>query len=171
VTFKIKDDAELGAADVCLDVQEFKRINGQYGLEDLVYTVSNGGVLVAEGCEELGHSLGQPEPTSDPAWNVVYCERVGCDYSENVPSGYVPITSLVIDAPVIVNMVRGEVRTFGLVLNPGASGDNVVWTVSDSSFALVEGATVYILSKTGTVRLIATDPVSGLSHSITLRIT
>jgi len=82
----------------------------------------------------------------------------------------VPITSLQIDAPMITDMKRGEVRTFGLILNTGATGENVVWTLSDSSYALVDGATVYILNKTGTVRLIATDPVSGLSHSITLRI-
>jgi len=31
-------------------------------------------------------------------------------------------------------------------------------------------ANVYILNKTGTVRLIASDPISGLTHSITLRI-
>ena len=209
ITFKIKDDAELGAANVSLDVQEFMRINAQYKLENLQYSVSNGEVVVSMAncdlghnyvtlsvseatctaggednvkcsrCEHtavlnptpaLGHNLGEPQPTADPLFNIVYCERTGCDYSENVPSGIVPITSLKIDAAVTETVVRGGIYSFGLILNEGASGENVVWTLSDVSFALVDGATIYILNKTGSVRLIATDPVSGLSHSITLRI-
>jgi len=82
----------------------------------------------------------------------------------------VPITSLRIDVNVTVTVSRGDVLNFGLLLNEGAVGDNVVWSVTDPSFALVDGADIYILNKTGLIRLIATDPVSGLSHSIQLRI-
>jgi len=67
-------------------------------------------------------------------------------------------------------VARGGVYSFDVILNTGASDKGIVWTLSDNSFALIDGKDIYILNKTGTVRLIATDPVSGLYHSITLRI-
>ena len=57
-----------------------------------------------------------------------------------------------------------------MILNEGASDENIVWSVSDPSLVIVDGDLIYILNRMGTVRLIATDPVSGLQHSITLRI-
>jgi len=30
----------------------------------------------------LGHSFGQPQSTDNPRWNIVYCEREGCDHSK-----------------------------------------------------------------------------------------
>ena len=83
---------------------------------------------------------------------------------------YAPITSIKIDASVSETVERGEVYRFGLILNEGPTGKGVVWTVSDPSLAIIEGDTIQILNRTGTTRLIATDPVSGLVHSITLRI-
>ena len=83
----------------------------------------------------------------------------------------IPITLLRIDAAVIETVVRGGIYNFGLILNEGAIGNNVVWSVSDNTLAFLDDeANIYILNRTGTVRLIATDPVSGISHSITLRI-
>jgi len=83
----------------------------------------------------------------------------------------IAITSLRIDANVNATVARGGIYKFNVILNEGANGENVVWTVSDPSFALIDNeGSIYILNKTGTVRLIATDSVSGLSHSITLRI-
>jgi hypothetical protein len=80
-------------------------------------------------------------------------------------------TTLKIDENVTVTVQRGGVYKFDLLLNEYCTGNNIVWTVSDPSFALIDDeANVYILNKTGTVRLIATDPWSGLYHSITLRI-
>ena len=82
-----------------------------------------------------------------------------------------PITSIKIDVNVTDTVKRGEVYRYNLILNEDAIDINVVWTVSDPSFALIDDeGNVYILNKTGTVRLIATDPISGLWHSITLRI-
>ena len=82
-----------------------------------------------------------------------------------------PITSIRIDESITKTVARGDIFKLGLILNDNAIDKNVVWTLSDPSFALVDDAgTIYILNKTGTVRLIATDPVSGLFHSITLRI-
>ena len=83
---------------------------------------------------------------------------------------YIPITSIRIDANVIETVERGGVYRFGLILNEGALAEDVVWTLSDPSLAIIDGDTIHILNRTGTVRLIATDPVSGLFHSITLRI-
>jgi len=93
------------------------------------------------------------------------------DYRAIQVETFIPITSIRIDAPAIATVSRGTTYNYGLLLNKGATSNNVVWSVSDPSFALVDDeANVYILNKTGTVRLIATDPISGLSHSITLRI-
>ena len=109
--------------------------------------------------------------TTEPHTCDGYCEREGCGYLDNKPVNNVPITSLKIDASPVTTVARNGIYSFDLLLNEGATGDNVVWTVSDPSFAIIdEEANIYILNKTGTVRLIATDPVSGLMHSITLRI-
>jgi len=81
------------------------------------------------------------------------------------------ITSLKIDASVTETVTRGGIYKFGLILNEGATGEEVIWTLSDNSYGFFDDrGNLYILNRTGTVRLIATDPVSGLSHSITLRI-
>jgi hypothetical protein len=101
---------------------------------------------------------------------LVCCQREGCDHSEEVvlPA----ITSIKIkDVNVTETVARGGIYKFGVILNEGAYDYHIVWTVSDPSFALIDDeGYVYILNKTGTVRLIATDPISGLNHSITLRI-
>jgi hypothetical protein len=84
----------------------------------------------------------------------------------------VPVTSILIDAPVLVNMPRGGPYRFSVILNPGASDEGVVWSISDTSYGSVDNdGTVTIFNKTGTVTLTATDTDSGLSCSIALRIT
>jgi hypothetical protein len=47
---------------------------------------------------------------------------------------------------------------------------DIVWTVSDPTFAVVKDGVVTILNKMGIVVLTATDTESGISHSIVLRI-
>ena len=82
-----------------------------------------------------------------------------------------PITSIKIDAVPIVTVSRYSAHSFDLALNAGASGEGVIWSASDPSLATVDNSgNVNVLDKTGNVRLTATDPVSGLSHSVTLRI-
>ena len=84
---------------------------------------------------------------------------------------FAPITSIKIDTLSITTIARGETRSFPLHLNDGASGKNVVWTIADPSLGYVDAdGAVTIFDKTGNVRLTATDPISGLTHSITLRI-
>ena len=97
---------------------------------------------------------------------------IGANKSTSITPQYkLKETQLRIDARVVETVARGNVYNFGLILNEGASGENIVWSVSDPSFALIDDTgNIYILNKTGTVRLIATDPVNGLSNSITLRI-
>ena len=83
----------------------------------------------------------------------------------------VPITSIKIESLSITTVARGGVYTFSLTLNEGALGDHVEWTISNPSLGYVDkDGTVTIFDKIGNVRLTATDPVSKLSHSITLRI-
>jgi len=81
------------------------------------------------------------------------------------------ITSIKIDAKVTETVERGRVYSFGVIHEEEVLACNIVWTLSDNSFGLIDDeGRLYILNKTGTVRLIATDTVSGLAHSITLRI-
>ena len=80
------------------------------------------------------------------------------------------ITSLRLDALSITTMARGETRDFHLLMNEGAAKEQIVWTIADPSLGYVDQGVVTIFDKTGNVRLTATDPVSGLSHSITIRI-
>ena len=95
------------------------------------------------------------------------CSRCG----ENENNGDTPITSLRIDASTIVTAARGTTYTFSLILNEGANGNNVVWTIADPTLGTVDNTgKVTIFDKIGNVRLTAADPVSGLSHSIVLRI-
>lgn len=82
-----------------------------------------------------------------------------------------PIVSLKIDTLSIFTVARGGVYNLDFILNEGASGKYVIWTIADPSLGYVDQTgTVTIFDKTGNVRLTATDPFSGVSHSITLRI-
>jgi hypothetical protein len=81
------------------------------------------------------------------------------------------ITSIRINAPASVTVVRNGKYNFELLLNDGATSDNLVWTTSNTAYAVVGAdGTVTILNKTGTIVLMVTDPVSKLSSSIVLRI-
>lgn len=83
----------------------------------------------------------------------------------------IDITSLRINSLSIATVTRGGTYSFELLLNEGATGEDVVWTIANPSFGYVDHAgNVTIFDKTGNVRLTATDPASGISHSITLRI-
>jgi hypothetical protein len=99
---------------------------------------------------------------------ALYCQIEGCNFFEEVDLP--EITDIRIDANVSVTVERGGVYSFDVLLNEGAYDYHIVWTLSDPSLAILDGNTIYILNRTGTCRLIATDPVSGLAHSITLRI-
>jgi len=86
----------------------------------------------------------------------------------------IPITSLLIDAPTMVNVSRNSVHTFNFIIDEGTLGDRIIWTVNNPTFATVtveDGvATVTARNLPGMVILTATDPDSGLRHTITLRI-
>ena len=82
-----------------------------------------------------------------------------------------PVTSIRINAPSIVTVPRGEEYQFDVILNDGAIGINVIWTIADPSVGIVdETGKVTIFDRIANVRLTATDSVSGLSHSIVLRV-
>ena len=84
----------------------------------------------------------------------------------------IPVTSIKIDAPAQVTVLRASTYAFTVILNPGATSDGVVWSVAPSGFASVNPTTgeVFTQNKIGTVALTATDTASGLSSSIILRI-
>ena len=82
-----------------------------------------------------------------------------------------PIGSLRINASIIETVARGHTYNFGVVLNPGAIANGIVWTISNPALASVDSSgNVRIFERTGTVVLLATDPVSGISNSVMLRI-
>jgi len=89
----------------------------------------------------------------------------------DIPGEKVPVTLIQINAPIASTVERGGTYNFRVTLNEGALGSNIVWLVSNPLYATVssDGA-VTVLNRTGTVILIASDTVSGLSHSIVLRI-
>jgi len=86
----------------------------------------------------------------------------------------IPITSIMIDALPLFTVARGSVHTFALNLNEGALDVDVEWQINNPLFAtveIVEGeAVVTVGNVPGMAILMATDPVSGLRHAITLRI-
>lgn len=83
----------------------------------------------------------------------------------------IPVTALRIDSLSIATVARYNTYNFRVILNEGAIDINVVWTIADPSLGYVDAnGTVTIFDKTGNVRLTATDTLSNISHSITLRI-
>ena len=83
----------------------------------------------------------------------------------------IPITSIKIDAGSLVTVIRLHTYNFSVILNDGASAENIIWSVSHSAYATVtQDGTVTTKNATGSFTLTATDPISGLSHSITLRV-
>jgi len=89
----------------------------------------------------------------------------------DVPCECVPVSSIKIDSPAATTVARGVTYDFKAILNEGATGDNIVWSVNNPLYANVNGeGSVSILNRTGSVVLTATDTVSGLSNSIVLRI-
>jgi predicted acyl esterase len=84
----------------------------------------------------------------------------------------IPITSIRINSAASIAVKRGETLDFGVILNAGAIDIDIVWTVNNALYASVgEGGIVTILNRIGTAVLTATDPASGMSYSIVLRIT
>jgi len=118
----------------------------------------------------LGHDIVGPIAVQGSLTKgVIYCQREGCGFSEEIDLP--EITSVKIDAGITETVARGGVYSFDVILNEGAYDIHIAWTLSDPSYGLIDDeGKIYILNKTGTVRLIATDPVSGLFHSIVLRV-
>ena len=123
------------------------------GTEDFVVTR-----VTASGSGISNHN----NPTNNPTFTT----KLFADYLD-----ITPITSLKIDALSITTVARGKNYSFGLNLNEDANSDSIVWRLADQSLGSVDhDGTVTIFDKIGNVRLTATDLVSGISHSITLRI-
>jgi len=111
-------------------------------------------------------SIGENQTSSDPLPRIRVRDR-----NEIVLVEQVPITSIKINAPALTTVVRGVTYKFELALNEGASDEGIIWSTSNPTYATTKAdGTIAILNKTGTVILTATDPESGLSNSIILRI-
>jgi hypothetical protein len=82
------------------------------------------------------------------------------------------VTSLKIEAPAILSLPRNATMQLSFLANIAAATETVVWTVSDSSFATVDDTgLITIKNKMGMVTLTVRDTITGVSHSIVLRIT
>ena len=108
-----------------------------------------------------------------PQYTTVGSENdtfMGWLFAQVRPPVPAPVTSLRIDALPITTVERGGEYKFNLILNENAAGD-FVWTLGDTSFGSVDAdGKVTIFDRTGNVRLTVTDILSGISHSITLRV-
>jgi X-Pro dipeptidyl-peptidase len=137
---------------------------------------------VMEYTVRAGHKLGVILYGSDPEYTYLppnanavteFTVNLGPGTYLSLPIiGYVvPVTSLVIDAPVLTTVGRGA--TFGLTVTvepEDASTDGIIWSVTDETFAKVNNdGLITTKNKTGTVLLTATAP-SGAKGSIVLRI-
>ncbi|MCL2151989.1 MAG: cohesin domain-containing protein [Oscillospiraceae bacterium] len=82
------------------------------------------------------------------------------------------VTSIKIEASAQATLLRASKYTFTVTLNPGATSEGIVWSITPSGFATVNPTTGEVITqnKTGTVLLTATDTASGLSNSVVLRI-
>jgi len=87
------------------------------------------------------------------------------------------ITGIKINAPTATTVARGGSYVFEVVLEaPGAFFVDVDWTIANTAYGVAEVVDkdgigkVTIKTMTGSVQLIATDKVTGLSHFILLRI-
>ena len=90
----------------------------------------------------------------------------------------IPITSLRIvtraGAAITTQTIpRNSTMQFDYIVNTNALREGIVWSLSSTAFATVNTETGLVTTKSlsGTVVLTATDPPSGVSHSIVLRIT
>jgi regulation of enolase protein 1 (concanavalin A-like superfamily) len=83
-----------------------------------------------------------------------------------------PITSLRIHASATYSVKRGDKLQLEAIVNDGSFPAGLKWSISNPLYATVDdNGNITILNKTGTVILTVTDPTSGQSHSIVLRIT
>ncbi|MDR0491990.1 MAG: SUMF1/EgtB/PvdO family nonheme iron enzyme [Oscillospiraceae bacterium] len=80
------------------------------------------------------------------------------------------VKSVRVDSPAMLSMSRNSTKQLDAVVNVGACNSNIVWTVSDPSFAIVNDGIVTALNKMGIAVLTASDPETGFSHSVVLRI-
>jgi hypothetical protein len=129
-------------------------------------------VTIPATCEEDGSIT---ETCSECDYkDVTILDKLGHDYVQGKCTrcgDSVPITSMRINAIAIETMRRGEVRTFTLILNEGAYAGDVKWTIANPALATVDGnGVVTVKNVIGTVILTATDPESGISHNVLLRI-
>jgi hypothetical protein len=84
----------------------------------------------------------------------------------------IEITSIRIDTPAMVSVQRNSQFIFDALFAPAHAAlyNDVLWSVSDPSFAIVDNGVITTLNKMGMVVVTAKDVVSGISHSVVLRI-
>jgi rubrerythrin len=106
------------------------------------------------------------------------CPICGADGSTFIMYSNTAISVKIEDAsgplPSMCSVPRNSTLQLGVAANGGAGipDVNIVWTISDTSFANVDAdGNVTIYNKSGIVVLIANDLNSGLSSAIVLRIT
>ena len=94
---------------------------------------------------------------------------------ETVPgvlvTAFAPITSIRIEAPAAMTVLRGNSYDFAAILNTGATDAFLEWSINNKAYATVNNSgIVSVLNKTGTAVLTVKDPLGGMSYSIILRI-
>ena len=106
----------------------------------------------------------------DGVWELNYAASGRGSWA--ITTGVPSITSLRIDAASLVTLPRNSKKQLSLNLNLGASADGIIWSSSSTLYATVDQTgLVTVLNRMGTATITAKDPVSGISHSVILRIT
>jgi alpha-L-fucosidase 2 len=106
-------------------------------------------------------------------FEIISADRIAFDtvVGETYTITPVAITSIKINAIAIETVKRGQIRQFSVTVNEGASSAYVEWKTANPALATVDkNGVVTVKNVIGTVVLTATDPDTGSSHSILLRI-
>ena len=153
--YTVTFDADNGAANAIVDVEDGE-------------TVAQPADPALDGYTFLGWFAGEDEfDFNTPITGDI---TLTAKWEENPPQA-IPVTSLKIDAAAMVMANRNSTMAFSLILNDGASDEGIVWSTSNAALAEVDAyGTVTINGAAGMATLTARDTGSGISHSITLRI-
>ena len=139
---------------------------------DVIYEYDdNGGIIYIDDGVIIAFAPGVVDVTI-AAPGGARCTFTVTVFSDSAAQEIPPVTSIKIDASAVVSVVRGKTYSFAAIVNEGASGDGIVWSVNNPLCAAVDSyGNVTIFNKVGTLVLTATAPSGKLSHSIILRIT
>jgi len=166
--------SSVSAVDTLLhNTVTFIGFDGQdYITQSVAYGSS---AVVPAGPAEFGYTLtgwnsgNEPYDFETPVYEAI---TLVSQWSRNPITTLKIANALGVPSPVAITVFRNSSIQFDYVIDDNALREGIVWTVSNTSYAIVDNETglITVLKKTGTVVLTAQDSLGGLSTSIVLRI-